>query len=120
MSTDSVKMDTGIPLFCSEIQYLLLETIPLETIMRVIKSGLCLSIKSIVYQQKAICDRLKGCAGRLKGCALRYQSWQTVVKEIPIKKYEISLIQCSKYFNVDSISRVGTYRHPFCNLYFVV
>ena len=35
MSTDSVKMDTGIPLFCSEIQYLLLETIPLETIMRV-------------------------------------------------------------------------------------
>ena len=35
MSTDSVKMDTGIPLFFSEIQYLLLETIPLETIMRV-------------------------------------------------------------------------------------
>ena len=35
MSTDYVKMDTGIPLFFSEIQYLLLETIPLETIMRV-------------------------------------------------------------------------------------
>ena len=28
-------MDTGIPLFFSEIEYLLLETIPLETIMRV-------------------------------------------------------------------------------------
>ena len=28
-------MDTGIPLFLSEIEYLLLETIPLETIMRV-------------------------------------------------------------------------------------
>ena len=37
MSTDSVKMDTGIPLFLSEIQYLILETIPLETIMRVDK-----------------------------------------------------------------------------------
>ena len=35
MSTDSVKMDTGVPLFFSEFQYLLLETIPLETIMRV-------------------------------------------------------------------------------------
>ena len=35
MSTDSVKMDTGIPLFFPEIQYLLLETIPLEIIMRV-------------------------------------------------------------------------------------
>ena len=30
------------------------------------------SLKSIVYQQKAICDRLKGCEGRLKGCALWY------------------------------------------------
>ena len=30
-------MDTGIPLFFSEIEYLLLETIPLETIMRVIR-----------------------------------------------------------------------------------
>ena len=30
-------MDTGIPLFFSEIEYLLLETIPLETIMRVEK-----------------------------------------------------------------------------------
>jgi len=30
-------MDTGIPLFFSEIEYLLLETIPLETIMRVTK-----------------------------------------------------------------------------------
>ena len=30
-------MDTGIPLFCSEIEYLLLDTIPLETIMRVNK-----------------------------------------------------------------------------------
>jgi len=29
-------MDTDIPLFFSEIEYLLLETIPLETIMRVI------------------------------------------------------------------------------------
>ena len=29
-------MDTGIPLFFSEIEYLLLETIPLETIMRVV------------------------------------------------------------------------------------
>ena len=29
-------MDTGIPLFFPEIQYLLLETIPLEIIMRVI------------------------------------------------------------------------------------
>ena len=29
-------MDTGIPLFFSEIEYLLLETIPLETIMRVL------------------------------------------------------------------------------------
>ena len=29
-------MDTGVPLFFSKIQYLLLETIPLETIMRVI------------------------------------------------------------------------------------
>ena len=29
-------MDTGMPLFFLEIQYLLLETIPLETIMRVI------------------------------------------------------------------------------------
>ena len=28
-------MDTDIPLFFSEIQYLLLETIPLENIMRV-------------------------------------------------------------------------------------
>ena len=37
MSTDSVKMDTGIPLFLSEIQYLILETIPLETIMRVVQ-----------------------------------------------------------------------------------
>ena len=27
-------MDTGVPLFFSEFQYLLLETIPLETIMR--------------------------------------------------------------------------------------
>ena len=36
MSTDYVKMDTGIPLFFPEIQYLLLETIPLETIMRVL------------------------------------------------------------------------------------
>ena len=35
MSTDSVKMHTGIPLYFSEIQYLLLETIPLETVMRV-------------------------------------------------------------------------------------
>ena len=35
MSTDSVKMDTGIPLFFLEIEYLLLESIPLETIMRV-------------------------------------------------------------------------------------
>ena len=34
VSTDSLKMDTGIPLFFSEIEYLLLETIPLETIMR--------------------------------------------------------------------------------------
>ena len=30
-------MDTDIPLFFSEIEYLLLETIPLETIMRVKK-----------------------------------------------------------------------------------
>ena len=30
-------MDTGIPLFLSEIEYLLLETIPLETIMRVLE-----------------------------------------------------------------------------------
>ena len=30
-------MDTGIPLFFSEIEYLLLETIPLETIMRVVR-----------------------------------------------------------------------------------
>ena len=29
-------MDTGMPLFFLEIQYLLLETIPLETIMRVV------------------------------------------------------------------------------------
>ena len=36
MSTDSIKTDTGIPLFILEIQYLLLETIPLETIMRVL------------------------------------------------------------------------------------
>ena len=28
-------MDTGVPLFFSKFQYLLLETIPLETIMRV-------------------------------------------------------------------------------------
>ena len=35
VSTESVKMDTGIPLFFSEIEYLLLKTIPLETIMRV-------------------------------------------------------------------------------------
>ena len=33
-------MDTGIPLFFSEIEYLLLETIPLDTIIRVyLKSG---------------------------------------------------------------------------------
>ena len=39
----------------------------------VVKRGFtCFSLKSIIYQQKAICDRLKGCAGRLKGCALRY------------------------------------------------
>ena len=32
-------MDTGIPLFLSEIEYLLLETIPLYTIMRVLEQN---------------------------------------------------------------------------------
>ena len=37
-------MDTGIPLFFSEIQYLLLETIPLDTIMRILYfEGFCLT-----------------------------------------------------------------------------
>ena len=37
MSTDSKNgYWSGIPLFFPEIQYLLLETIPLETIMRVV------------------------------------------------------------------------------------
>ena len=44
LSTDSKKypykcwqLDTGIPLFFSKIQYLLLYTIPLNTIMRVVQ-----------------------------------------------------------------------------------
>jgi len=39
-------MDTGIPLFFSEIEYLLLETIPLETIMRVTLILRCLTSHS--------------------------------------------------------------------------
>ena len=43
-------MDTGIPLFFSEIQYLLLETIPLETIMRVVLKMLFL-LTSIIKNE---------------------------------------------------------------------
>ena len=42
-------MDTGIPLFFPEIQYLLLETIPLEIIMRVIGSYLFLSRPGLLF-----------------------------------------------------------------------
>ena len=46
-------MDTGIPLFFSEIEYLLLETIPLETIMRVIRIGVLLKHESTDFDLNA-------------------------------------------------------------------
>ena len=45
-------MDTGIPLFCSEIEYLLLETIPLETIMRVKTYFLLKKVLKMIYLHK--------------------------------------------------------------------
>ena len=64
------------------------------------------SLISIVYQQKAIYDRLKGCEGRfkgcegrLKGCALRYAHFKSV-SPAERKNFKMGFLNKSKVLSL--------------------